>query len=121
MNRSQQQLLNLEEPIKSKPLGEQTSVEDRGTGNRDGNELNYLLLNQRKAFESSLNTIFPTSQEETKVQKARAVLGDTVKTVSDEELAIFLTQFEYLLDEWLDIYEQETFNGLTLQQVLLER
>ena len=72
-----------------------------------------------KSLENSFY-IFPESPEENKVQKARAVLGDMVKEIPDEELAIYLTQFQYLLDSWLDIFEKQIFNNLTLGELLRE-
>ena len=81
--------------------------------------LNYSMLEHRKALESSFY-IFPESPEENKIQKARAILGESVKDVPDEEMAIYITQFQYLLDSWLDQYEKQIFNNLTLQQLLRE-
>jgi len=72
-----------------------------------------------KSLENSFY-IFPESSEENKVQKARAVLGDAVGEIPDEELAIYLTQFQYLLDSWLDIFEKQIFNNLTLGELLRE-
>jgi len=72
-----------------------------------------------KTLENSFY-IFPESPEENKIQKARAVLGEITKDVPDEELAVYITQFQYLLDSWLDEYEKQTFNNLTLQELLRE-
>lgn len=72
-----------------------------------------------KTLENSFY-IFPESPEENKVQKARAILGEIAKDLPDEELAVYITQFQYLLDSWLDIYEKQIFNGITLQQLLQE-
>lgn len=72
-----------------------------------------------KTLENSFY-IFPESPEENKVQKARAVLGEIAKDMPDEELAIYITQFQYLLDSWLNEYEKQTFNNLTLQELLRE-
>ena len=82
-------------------------------------KLDYAMLNNRKIMEASFY-IFPESPEETKNQKARAILGEIAQYLSEQELAIYLTQFQYLLDSWLDIYEKEIFNGITLQQMLRE-
>ena len=79
------------------------------------------ILSHRKAFESSFNSLLPELQEESKIQQARGILGDTAKDMTDEELSVYLTQFEYLLEGWLDSYEKQLFNGLTLQQMLRER
>lgn len=85
--------------------------------------MNSVLKSMEKVNLRTLESsfyIFPESPEENKVQKARAVLGDIVKEIPDEELAIYLTQFQYLLDSWLDIFEKQIFNSLTLQELLRE-
>lgn len=78
------------------------------------------ILCQRKTLENSFY-VFPESPEESKVQKARAVLGESVQDVPDEELAVYLTQIQYLLDSWLDQFEKQAFNSLTLKELLRER
>lgn len=77
------------------------------------------IFNQRKTLENSFY-IFPESLEENKVQKARAMLGEIAKDVPDEEISVYITQFQYLLDSWLDIYEKQIFSNLTLQELLRE-
>ncbi|MCL5411055.1 MAG: hypothetical protein M1324_04425 [Patescibacteria group bacterium] len=72
-----------------------------------------------KTLENSFY-IFPESPEENKVQKARAILGEIAKDMPDEELAVYITQFQYLLDSWLNEYEKQTFNNLTLAELLRE-
>lgn len=80
-------------------------------------DLKDSILTHRKTFDSSLNVMFSNDQEESQIQKARAILGDTVAKVPDDELSVYLTEFQYLLDEWLDIYEKQLFSGKTLQQL----
>lgn len=83
-------------------------------------DLNYSILSHRKILESSFY-VFPDSPEENKIQKARAILGEEItKDIKDEDMAVYLTQFQYLLEGWLDIYEKQIFNGITLQQLLQE-
>jgi hypothetical protein len=79
------------------------------------------ILSHRKAFESSFNSLLPELQEESKIQKARAILGNIAVDMTDEELSVYLTQFEYLVESWIDEFERQQFNGLTLQQLLRER
>lgn len=79
------------------------------------------ISNHAKKFESSFGKLFPSSYEETGLQKSRALFGNSVINISDEELSSYLTMFEYLIDSWLDEYEKELFNGLTLQRLLQER
>jgi len=67
-----------------------------------------------------LRSIFPTPEEETRLQKARRVMGEAVASLPDEELETYLTEFNFLLDSWLDQYEKQLFDGKTLNQLLRE-
>ena len=86
----------------------------------DEHDLSYSILSNRRTFESSLSSLFGDNKEESKVQKARAVLGETAINIPDDELAAYLTEFQCLLDGWLDVYEKQIFNGKTLQQLIRE-
>jgi len=70
------------------------------------------------SIDSALRSLFPTQAEETLIQKARYTLGISAKDLADEELETFLTEFQHLIDYWLDTFEQQLFDGMTLQQVL---
>lgn len=76
------------------------------------------LYNPQKSVEEGLNALFPTYKEETKLQKARRVLGEISSEVTDEQLEVFLTEVQFLLDSWLDGFEKKIFDGLTLKQIL---
>ena len=82
--------------------------------------LNRSILTHRQSFESSLGSLFLNDKKESKLQKARVILGETVDGISDEELTVYLTEFQSLLDGWLDIFEKQIFNGKTLDQILKE-
>ncbi len=69
-------------------------------------------------LEKTLATIFPDNQEETKVSKARKILGETADTLHDEKLESLVTDFEYLADTWLDVFEKRVFGGKTLKEVI---
>jgi hypothetical protein len=77
-------------------------------------------LGQQKSLESALKHVFLEQEEETRIQRARKIMGDMVSSLSDEELDVYLTEFQYLVIDWLNSYEQQVFNGLTLQQLLRE-
>jgi len=47
-------------------------------------------------------------------------MGDDVKDLSDEDLEVYLTEFQYLIDAWLDEYEKEAFDNKTLREKLME-
>jgi hypothetical protein len=68
-------------------------------------------------LEKTLNSIFPTQQEETKVTKARNILGNTLGACSDEQLETHIAQFEFLVNSCLDLFERELFDGKTLKEL----
>lgn len=45
-------------------------------------------------------------------------MGSLTKELSDEDLEVYITELQYLIDQWLDNFEQQAFNGQTLKQVL---
>lgn len=71
-----------------------------------------------QTIDTALRSIFPTPAEETKVQKARAILQEVAADLTDQEVEIFLTEMQCLIDSWLDVFEKEAFDGLTLKEVL---
>ncbi len=79
-----------------------------------------LIVKHSKIFESTLSNIFPSKQEETRIQNARLIMGEDVKHLSDEDLEVFLTEFQYLIDCWLDEYEKQVFNNKTLKEIIKE-
>ena len=71
-----------------------------------------------KTVENALNSIFPKSIEETKATRTRRLLGQIAEDLSDEQLESLHTKFQYLIDSWLDLFEQQVFQGKTLKEVL---
>ena len=71
-------------------------------------------------IQDALRQIFPEQQEESSVQKARKIMGEAINNLTDAELDKYLTEFQYLIDSWVDDYERQVFEGLTLQQVTRE-
>ncbi|MEO8104931.1 MAG: hypothetical protein ABI602_01175 [Candidatus Saccharibacteria bacterium] len=69
-------------------------------------------------IDATLNSIFVTSLEESRLQKARSIVKLSAATISDEELEIALTEFQHLIDYWLDQFELHIFDGNTLGQML---
>ncbi len=77
-------------------------------------------MNPLNQLEHTIATIFPTNQEENKIIKARGVLGETARDFTDEQLGYLVTDFEYLVDSWLDLFEKRVFAGKTLRELLGE-
>lgn len=78
------------------------------------------LFENKATLESALNNLFIGSKEENQIQLARKVLGEAVAALSDEELKTYITEFQSLLDSWLDNFEKQLFEDKTLKQLLKE-
>lgn len=82
--------------------------------------LDNRIESYKTGIEITLQSIFPTKQDETKLMKARRILGDIVTNTPDTELESDLAEFEYLVDSWLDEFEKQIFDNKTLIEVLRE-
>lgn len=71
-----------------------------------------------RTLDTALSSIFPTPAEETKVQKARMLLQEVAVNLTDEEVEIFITELQCLIESWFDVYEKQAFDGLTLEELL---
>ena len=111
MDNTQTSLLELENVSDAGNTGVQTARE-KAPNNR-------LALDAGHVFEA-IHSIFPTQQEESRLEKTRRVMGEDIKDLTDEDLDVYLTEFNFLLDSWMDEYERNVFNNKTLQQVLRE-
>ncbi len=78
------------------------------------------IVEHAKTLEKTLPRIFPEKEEETRIQKARLIMGEDIKNLSDEDLEVYLTEFQYLIDSWLDEYEKQVFNNKMLKELLME-
>jgi len=76
-----------------------------------------LLLPASK-LETTINSLFPTQAEENKIARMRGHLGQTAKDLSDTQIETIVTEFQFLIDSWMDEYEKGVLNGKTLKEVL---
>jgi hypothetical protein len=74
----------------------------------------------KTGLEITLQSIFPTKQDESKLQKARRILGDIAIDIPDTELESNIAEFQYLVNSWLDEYEKQVFDNKTLREILRE-
>jgi hypothetical protein len=86
-------------------------------------QINPLIheSSHQDSIQNVLNSIFPQQSEENKITRTRRILGETAKTISDEQIECITTEFQFLIDTWLDEYEKKIFNGMTLKEVLNEK
>ena len=77
-----------------------------------------LISSPQVQLENALNAIFPLPTEENQINSARRKLGETAKILTDEQIECMVTDFQYLIDTWLDEFECEVFGGKTLKKLL---
>lgn len=77
-------------------------------------------INPQQSIETALNKILPLSSEETKIVRMRKALGVTAQSLSNEQIENIITEFQFLIDSWMDEFEREVFSGMTLKEVLNE-
>ncbi len=83
-------------------------------------EQSYKPTSLQAPIEQALNSFLPDQSEENKVARMRKHLGKTAETLSNPQVETIITEFQFLIDTWMDEYEREVFNGLTLKEVLNE-
>ncbi len=72
-------------------------------------------------LKKSLDILFPEQQYKDKdLQKAKETLGESAPT-TEAALKDILTEVQFLASAWLDDFERELFDGLTLQELLHEK
>lgn len=74
--------------------------------------------NPHASIEQALQSLFPEQAEENKIARTRKNLGETAKTLSDEQIDCINAEFQFLIDTWLDEYEKDIFSGMTLKEVI---
>ena len=52
------------------------------------------------------------------IQEARDILGESAQSLTDEQVFDLVNEIQYLVDTWLEEYEQQVFDGKTLKEVL---
>jgi len=75
-------------------------------------------FNPQQSVETAINNIFPLASEENKTLRMRKALGETAKLLPDEQIETITTEFQFLIDSWMDDFEKEVFSGQTLKEVL---
>lgn len=72
--------------------------------------------------EQSLNNLFPEQKySDKRIKQAKEALGLLAFEFSESELNNLILEVESLTESWLDEFERQTFNGLTLQELLHEK
>ena len=81
----------------------------------------FTSSNPQQSIEAAINSIFPISSEENKTTRIRKALGETAQSLSNEQIETIITEFQFLIDSWLDEFEKEIFGGLSIKEVINEQ
>lgn len=66
-----------------------------------------------------LNQNFQKEDEKQKaIQEVRDILGNAGEQLTDEQVCDLTSEIQYLVDTWLEEYEQKVFDGKTLRELL---
>jgi len=84
------------------------------------NRHDFITTRGVKSVEAALKDIFPTRQEENRLQKTRRIMGSRVDELTDHELEVYISEFQYLIDSFMDEYERKVFGNKTLKEILKE-
>lgn len=79
----------------------------------------FTPTNSLPSVRKSLDEMFPEQERMNKqVRQAQSILGDIAKELSPSQLQDIVSEIQFLADSWLDDYEREVFDGLTLNELL---
>lgn len=84
----------------------------------DSDRNNKRNFNSYPQQNSPLDVLFPTQLEDAKIAKARKTIGTTNTAFTDDQVKSMMTDFQFLIDTWMDEYEKNIFNGMTLENLL---
>lgn len=80
------------------------------------------LLNESPSLKESLDNLFPEQQyDEKDIQKAKEILAETAQQFTPVQLKETITKMQYLTETWLDDFERNIFDGITLKELLHEK
>lgn len=66
---------------------------------------------------SDLDNIYVSESD---TAKAKEILGDKAKGMTDDEIKRQVASIQFLADSWLDEYERSIFDGKTLNEKLAQ-
>lgn len=65
-----------------------------------------------------LNSLFPEQRHDKEFYQIKSILGDLVNTMTVDEVHTLVNEIRFLVDEWINIYERDNFEGKTLKEIL---
>ncbi len=82
-------------------------------------DITFPNIHSPQGTYEQINQLFNQQNLQTKtIQEARDILGDSAQSLTDEQVYDLVNEIQYLVDTWLEEYEQKVFDGKTLKEVL---
>lgn len=86
------------------------------------NSISSKTKETQVSVRESLDILFPEQQyDEKNIKKAKEILGVIADEFSPVQFRDVVTEIHYLVESWLDDFEREIFDGLTLRELLHEK
>jgi hypothetical protein len=77
-----------------------------------------LTQHPHQVLNHAAKSIFSQDMQDSVLLRTRRNLGEISKALSDDQVETIITEFQFLIGSWLDEYEKELFNGMTLREVV---
>ena len=79
----------------------------------------HKTISQKTDTYDQINQHFQQQNEEQKtIQDAREILGNEAEGLTDNQVKDLVNEIQYLVDTWIEEYEQKVFDGKTLKELL---
>jgi hypothetical protein len=74
--------------------------------------------NQQGVYDQINKRFNEQDHQQKTVQEARDILGESASALLDDQIYDLVNEMQYLVDTWLEEYEQKIFEGKTLKELL---
>lgn len=79
-------------------------------------------IKEHKSIRKTLDELFPEQvYEEKQIKRVKGILGPLAVGYNEDQLRDVVAETQYLVASWLDDFERELFEGLTLKELLHEK
>lgn len=76
----------------------------------------------KESLGETLANLFPEQQyEDKRIKSAKSILGPIANEFTQDQLLDVVSEISFLVESWLDDFEREIFNGLTLGELLHDK
>jgi len=80
----------------------------------------YSPLALQTSLNNLIRNVLPENYDDPNITRTRRHLGKVAEKLSDEQLLCIISEFQFLVNSWLDEYEKGVFAGKTLREIINE-